>query len=390
MRTVTTTWFTVVLTAAAGLIVALQIGGLLAQSRADGAWRTRVQFAQDLERIRYYDELLTMSARMAAATGDLTYRERYDRAVPELDTVLRHALKLADADARTAITQTDEANVALVKLERDSFDTLAAGDREGAYALLTSERYETLKLEYSGGLNRGLQLIDRTVQEESRRANNLQVGALAAGAVVALMLAVFLMVTTRRLRASQRARSHVEEQLRRQAQQDPLTGLANRRLFRDQLSAAMEASRRVAVLCADLDGFKMVNDTYGHAAGDSVLIEVAERIQDLLHAVPGGLAARLGGDEFALLLPAEDRQRAEDFAARLVDGLARPYTGGRGLPITASVGVAYATTTCRDPGDLLREADLAMYDAKVNGRNRWRHTGRRVTAPPIVTTVTRT
>jgi diguanylate cyclase (GGDEF)-like protein len=371
MRTITTVWVTVALMAVVGIIVALQVGGLVAQNRAERAWHTRVQFAHDLEQVRYYDELLTMSARMAAATGDPTYQARYENAVPHLDTVLKHALSLAGADARAAIARTDEANFALVVLEERAFELLAAGDREGAYELLTGPEYLELKDTYADGLEAGLLLIDQAVEAETSRAGDLQVGALATGAAVALLLAVFLMVTTGRLRASQRARSEMEERLRRQAHQDPLTGLANRRLFRERLAAALDgpAPPAVAVLFADLDGFKVVNDTYGHASGDRVLVEVAGRVRDLLPELPGGLAARLGGDEFALLVPAASRAEADRVAARLMAVLARPYAGGNGLPITASVGVAF-TATGGDPGELLRAADHAMYETKVARRHR--------------------
>ena len=367
------------LTGVVGIIISLQLGGLAAQDEAERTWRDRVLLAHDLEQVRYYDEVLTMSARMAAATGDRRHQARYDETVPRLEAVLRHALSLADDAARREIAKTDDANAALVAIETESFTRLDRGDRAGAYRLLTSQRYEDAKAAYSAGLADGLGRIDAAVGEKSRQARRLQVGALVAGAVAALLLAVMWLATARRLRAGHQLRAQLEEKLRRQAQHDPLTGLANRRLFRDRLGSACAVARDqpVAVLVADLDRFKQVNDTRGHASGDSVLIEVAERMHELLAGRPGALAARLGGDEFALLLPDTATDPAEEFARRLVARLAEPYAGAHGVPVTASVGIAFAHDAPGDLTEVLRRADLAMYEAKMAGSNRYaRYVGR--------------
>jgi diguanylate cyclase (GGDEF)-like protein/PAS domain S-box-containing protein len=163
-----------------------------------------------------------------------------------------------------------------------------------------------------------------------------------------------------------------EAALRRQALHDPLTDLPNRVLLLDRLEHALarreRSGRPVVLLFIDLDGFKTVNDSLGHATGDAVLVAVAER---LLGAVRSGdTVARLSGDEFALLL--EDTPDAEvaTLTRRLLDRLSAPMDlGGRHLVVTASVGVA-TSTAAADAGDLLRNADLAMYAAKAAGRSR--------------------
>ncbi len=160
-----------------------------------------------------------------------------------------------------------------------------------------------------------------------------------------------------------------EDELHHRAFHDPLTNLANRVLFRDRVGHALTLRRQggVAVLFLDLDDFKRVNDTLGHAAGDQLLVAVAERLR--ASARPGDTIARLGGDEFAVLL--EDVagvQEAERAAQRVGHALLHPFRlGGRELPVRASVGFALAR-----PGDeaeaLLRHADLAMYAAKGGGK----------------------
>ena len=128
----------------------------------------------------------------------------------------------------------------------------------------------------------------------------------------------------------------------------------------------------LVVMFLDLDHFKTVNDTRGHADGDALLVEVAERITDMIRGHPSGLVARLGGDEFAVLLRCPDKPAAEQLADRLVAALARPYRSAPRIPVSATIGVAFVEPGGRDPGVLLRGADLAMYEAKSAGRGRWR------------------
>ncbi|GAC1575336.1 MAG: hypothetical protein NVS3B24_03840 [Candidatus Dormibacteria bacterium] len=152
---------------------------------------------------------------------------------------------------------------------------------------------------------------------------------------------------------------------------DPLTGLANRSLFRDRVEHARARASRsklgYAVLLLDLDNFKTVNDSLGHAAGDRLLRAVAERLGRVLR--PGDTAARLGGDEFALLVEElEDPRAAEIAARRVLAVLLKPFPiEGRDLTTHGSVGVAIAEDHA-DPDDLLRRADVAMYAAKMAGK----------------------
>jgi diguanylate cyclase (GGDEF)-like protein/PAS domain S-box-containing protein len=162
-----------------------------------------------------------------------------------------------------------------------------------------------------------------------------------------------------------------EQVLAFEATHDPLTALANRFALRDLLDGLLPprpAAPAPALLFADLDGFKAVNDGLGHGAGDEVLVEVTRR----LVAVAGeATIARLGGDEFALLLPAASREEAGALAVDVVETLREPYdVAGLRLTVSASVGVAVADGTHRTPSDLLRDADAAMYQAKERGRDR--------------------
>jgi diguanylate cyclase (GGDEF)-like protein/PAS domain S-box-containing protein len=167
-------------------------------------------------------------------------------------------------------------------------------------------------------------------------------------------------------------RVHLDEQLTRQAFHDGLTDLANRALFRDRLDQALARSERsrdvLAILLLDLDGFKQVNDSLGHDAGDRLLEQVADRFRSVTR--PGDTLARLGGDEFALLLEGgADEASAVAVADRLLDCLAEPLlVANHELKIDASIGIAMHPGGKTSGEDLIRHADLAMYAAKEAGR----------------------
>jgi len=162
----------------------------------------------------------------------------------------------------------------------------------------------------------------------------------------------------------------VKNQLRHQAFHDSLTGFANRLLFAERVHKALTLTvagqRRPVVLFVDLDDFKIINDSLGHSAGDQLLIAVAERVRASLR--PDDLVARLGGDEFAVLLERSDASDAEAVAFRLVDALRAPFVlEGREMRVHASIGIAQAEYGIV-ADDLLRNADVAMYSAKTNGK----------------------
>ncbi len=161
-----------------------------------------------------------------------------------------------------------------------------------------------------------------------------------------------------------------EDQIRRLAQRDPLTGLCNRRVLSEKAEDLMAQARRggfkVAVLFVDLDRFKEVNDTLGHAVGDELLARLGRRLERSLRR--GETIARIGGDEFAILLAPVREEVPEKAARRLLERLAVPFrVGGRRVRVSASIGVALFP----DHGDtldaLLHHADAAMYRVKSSG-----------------------
>ncbi|MFD8739315.1 EAL domain-containing protein [Streptomyces sp. NPDC059618] len=174
-------------------------------------------------------------------------------------------------------------------------------------------------------------------------------------------------------------RVRLQAQLQHNAEHDPLTDLPNRALFtrrvQQALSGRRSSDRGTAVLFIDLDGFKAVNDTIGHQAGDELLVQAARRLQDSVRH--GDTAARLGGDEFAALIVGDggrDRtareQQVRELADRLRIRLSQPYCiDGNDVRVAASIGVGFAEPGL-GAGELLRNADLAMYRAKAAGKGR--------------------
>jgi diguanylate cyclase (GGDEF)-like protein len=172
------------------------------------------------------------------------------------------------------------------------------------------------------------------------------------------------------------------ERLQHQAWYDELTGLANRALFAVRVSETMSAPGhshdRTAIFLIDLDDFKLVNDTKGHAAGDELLQQVARRLQAQVRGTD--TVCRLGGDEFVIIATDIDQVAADGLARRVVASVAQPFVLASGtVQVGASVGVAFGdqngagdVDAASGVGEMLRRADVAMYAAKNAGRSGWR------------------
>jgi diguanylate cyclase (GGDEF)-like protein/PAS domain S-box-containing protein len=170
------------------------------------------------------------------------------------------------------------------------------------------------------------------------------------------------------------ARHQLQEQLRYQANHDPLTGLGNRALFTDRLHATFNAagSGRIGLCYLDLDGFKAINDSLGHVVGDQLLVAVASRLDGLVSA-NGRLVARMGGDEFVVLV---ENSSSEDEVIILAEDILRCMTepvriGGHRLAVSASIGIVERAVADSTPAETMRDADITLHWAKLDGKNRW-------------------
>ena len=169
-------------------------------------------------------------------------------------------------------------------------------------------------------------------------------------------------------------RKQAEARIEYLATRDALTGLPNRLLLTDRGSQAILSAARsrsqLALLCIDVDRFKLVNESLGHHAGDALLRAIAERLQELLR---GDTLARLGGDDVVLLQSIRNAEEAAALAQRILNQLARPFTvDGRTLNVGLSIGISIYPNDARDFAELLKNADAAKYYAKESGRGTWR------------------
>ncbi len=160
-------------------------------------------------------------------------------------------------------------------------------------------------------------------------------------------------------------------QIEHMAKYDALTNLPNRTFFKDRLESIIANTNEVnkcAVMCIDLDRFKAVNDTLGHPIGDSLLIEVTSKISNLVRS--SDIVARLGGDEFAIILPnLKSKKEAEKLASRIINDIGKPHIiQGHQVIVGASIGIEFVESSKIAPDDVIRNADLALYKAKNDGR----------------------
>ena len=166
----------------------------------------------------------------------------------------------------------------------------------------------------------------------------------------------------------------LSEQLRHQANHDHLTGLGNRAYFTERLHAAFGGSpgERVGLCYLDIDGFKAVNETLGHVVGDQLLVEIARRLDELVSA-PGRLVARMGGNEFVVFVEhSTGMDQLIELAERLLATVAQPvHIAGHRLVVSASIGLVERSVFDASPAETMRDADVTLHWAKVDGKNRW-------------------
>jgi diguanylate cyclase (GGDEF)-like protein len=359
----------------AAALVALVLGGERWLFHHDHqAAQARVLEASRLaDAVLLHDEQLTMSAQLAAASGQAKWAERYEEKLPLIDKAIADAAALAPPAAAQRFDQaTRLANDRLVEMERAALAAVRAGDAAAAQALLDSPAYAEQKAVLAQGSDALMAELQAAAAERLREQQRRSAALMVASVLlVAAGCGLLWRLLTRRLARAKAAFDDTQREVNRLALHDPLTGLFNRRYLRLQLDATLARAERegsrVAVLVLDLDGFKPINDRLGHAAGDAVLVEVARRLTQQVRR--GELVARLGGDEFVVVLDrCEEPDAVVRAAQRLVAAVAAPIALAQDeVAVNTGVGVAFFPADGRDLDDLLRRADVALYRAKGAG-----------------------
>lgn len=360
--------------AVAGLLVAALVVERVVFQQAGTQAEEQLRTALRIEStILLEDERLTQAATLAAATGDERWIRQYEAQLPAMDAAIRSATELAPAAAAARFDQaTRSANDRLVEMERAAFANVGAGHLAAAQEILQSPRY----LQEKAVLSRGSDALIRELEGAAAdrvaaikwRSWSLVGQILLAALVGGLLLWRRLNLDLHR---SEAAYSTKESEVVKLALHDTLTGLANRRYLYMQMESAIARAQRdrhdFAVMVLDLDGFKAINDRFGHSAGDALLIEISQRLSAIVRK--SEIAARLGGDEFVVVLNhGESGEEPLHAAKRLIAALSETVTLEQGdVHVGASVGVSFYPADATEAEDLLRKADVALYRAKDDG-----------------------
>jgi diguanylate cyclase (GGDEF)-like protein len=363
------------------LLFVLVAWNILELRRAYGVVESEtLQLQRMVDRLEYLDSELTMAASMAANTGSTRWESVYRPFEVEVKaTFEKLSPRAVRLGAARAVRQSEASADSLIRIEHQVFALVRAGRRAEAQALISGEPYARSKRSYLAGNNEIKGRLEAYIDLQSlrfdQRLTRLSVLALAS-LVIALATAAAAAALMRRYQARQlreaKEKRQAEHALRRLAMYDGLTGLANRALLVDRLGHAVAHTREdsSALLFLDLDRFKRINDSLGHAAGDLLLVEIARRLEGTIG--PAGMAARVGGDEFAVLVheyPGERELLA--LGTRLLDAIERPVALQEAeVSTSASVGIVRIDAAYSAPEEVLRDADLAMYNAKAEGRGR--------------------
>ena len=367
--------------AGAGLAVAaLTIGalGFMIMSELDReielhrAVMAAQQVKDSLDKLRTHLNELRGAARLGAYTGDSEAFVDIDRRAAEVESELGYLAQRASADAPLPTFEelAPAARLLVVHARSISAARSLHGNLSASTLAREAQRVET---EAVAALDRSDAAVTARINERTLAQMQLSerlrryVSWLLAGSVGGLAV---LFAAYRRVQMRERA---AQERIERLAHFDMLTGLPNRALLMDRLSQesarAKRGARPFAVLMFDLDGFKKVNDTWGHAAGDYVLKQVGTRARTCVRA--SDTVGRLGGDEFLALLPETTLEGAQGVAEKLRAALREPYQVPKGTAaLGASFGIAVFPQHGTDSEDLQRAADAALYRSKRDGKNR--------------------
>lgn len=327
------------------------------------------------EQIKLEDERLTMSAWMAATTGDQRWVDRYNRYLPAIDREIAEAKALApDALSKRFDAETSKANEALVALESAAFEAIKTGDLARARAILDSGEYRKQKKILSDGTSKfshGLSAY--AAAELASVKGRMHVLLFVMSSLVGVGFLVMWHLLNKHLSRLEVDYSHTERRLHMRAAHDELTGLLNRRSFNDKATEMIERANAsgvglTVITMLDLDNFKDVNDTLGHQVGDELIRAVGRRIMNRLPE--SAILARLGGDEFAIAANALDEAHAQRIIEEALGCLKETFAlQNEHLRISTSAGIALGPNHADNIADLLRLADMALYRSKSDGRN---------------------
>lgn len=320
--------------------------------------------------IIYQDEVLTMSARMYAFTGDNAWKTRYDQHAGLLDAALLKAMK-AEPFIAEAVNKTSSVNTKLIAMELKAFQLSTTGEKEQALMLLFSDEYQQLKEAYAHAINSAIKHLQKNeislAEQHKKSVENFT-------RLLLIFIAFFLIAWLYMLNYIRLSDKYIQ----RLAVVDELTGLHNRRAFNETLAIEVNRGRRegrpLLVAMLDIDNFKAYNDTYGHPAGDSVLASIGDVIHNNSKRATE-FSFRIGGEEFALIKSLDTPEEGKEWVQSLLDQVKfLRISHKKNLPfdhVTLSAGITVLSAHNEKTTDeLYSQADQVLYQAKNTGKNR--------------------
>lgn len=358
----------VMLTAAATIFSQFKLDSL--QLHIEDSMQSGLQLAEIAGDIRYYDEVLTMSAQVAAHSGDPmgVWQQRHALTSSMLDASIRKATM---SSTTASIRKIDALNQQLLAVEDLVFAAIASSRRERALQLLHDDYYGDLKAQYNEAQFELQNALSSTAMSNRAALRSSQDKARQVNQVIATLLALMWAFVLSRAAHWRRQIISNTSELTELAHYDSLTGLANRTLFNLKLKEASEHAERsglsLALILVDVDKFKDINDAYGHMAGDELLKSIASKLK--ARARTTDTVARLGGDEFAIIATNISRIEAiKNYASDILhEGQKNIHFDNYQFGTTQSVGIALYPDDANSVASLMKKADFALYQSKQAG-----------------------
>lgn len=331
--------------------------------------KTSLQLQRLSDSIRFHQESMSSAIEYALTTGEVHWHNSYETSLLNLQDVM-HATDMTFSNSIVEKIQLEQGKV--IALERQIFNHIADGNQDSAFSLLASDNYQDIKIEQEqdaltlrATLDRKAKSIIDTLKDRLDRTT------LALVMQIVLIVAIWLYIIAI-VRRWQRHQGKHSDELTRLAHYDALTGIGNRALFQLRLEVAFQQSRRdnkaVCLILMDIDHFKDINDSLGHDIGDHLLIKVAEELQKTCRE--SDTVVRLGGDEFAIIATNIDKKRdSAILGKKILSIFEQPLQiQTHQIKTGTSIGLAFYPDDAESADELLRKADMALYEAKRHGR----------------------
>ena len=336
---------------------------------AEESIKSSLELQQLSDRLRFHQDSMSSAIEQAVTTNESHWQNNYELSLLQLQEAM-NATELALSSP--IIAKIQEEQKLITDIERQLFTMIESGQRVAAFSLFASDEYQDTKIMLEQDALTLRATLDRRAKDIITTLNSqLDRTTMALVSQIVLIIAIWLYVISIVRRWQTHLVQHSEE-LQHLAHYDALTGIGNRALFQQRLEAAFNQSNRdhkpVGLILMDIDHFKDINDSLGHDVGDHLLIHVAEKLQAACRETD--TVVRLGGDEFAIIATNLDRKRdSAVLGNKILSIFEKPLNiQGSQIKTGTSIGLAFFPDDAHSADELLRKADMALYEAKRNGR----------------------